>query len=82
MDTKEKNKEFRMENQASRSARKEEFRAKMATLKDERKKQILEKLSDKLERVYQRRVAHWRKVLARLTEVSIASRPLTKVQLS
>lgn len=61
--------ELRGERKASISALKKQFKLEIRKIRDEKKQLIAEKFVEKMNRVNQKRVEHWRKVLARLTEI-------------
>lgn len=68
-DKTELKREFREERRASTSALKKQFKLETRKIRDEKKQLIAEKFVEKMNRVNQKRVEHWRKVLARLIEI-------------
>ena len=62
-------KDLREDLKASASATRQQFKERLQTIKNDAKRQIIEKLTEKMNRVNSRRVDHWRKILARLTDI-------------
>lgn len=66
------------ERRQERQENREEFRAQIQTIRDERKREIVEKLNDKLSSVNERATDHWVEVLEKLE--GIVARIDTKAQ--